>query len=120
MKRFIKIVGLSLVIGLCVGAMLAAQTPKPPAAYSKDGGPLQPPTIPPPLVTKVFKAQAQLAQAELQQAAADNAVQQRAQVVQELFKELQAACGDKHQPQLDQAGDPVCVVKPASPPKPGK
>lgn len=109
MKRIIQALTI-LAIGLCVGAMLAQQ-PTPP-----------PPVIPAALVTRVFKAQAQLAQAELQQAGADAAVQSKAQVVQELFKELQTVCGDKNQPQLNQQGDPVCVAKPwsAPPPKPGK
>lgn len=98
MKLAIRLITF-LVIGLCVGAMLAQQpkTAKPPA-------------IPDALQARFWKAQTQLKNA---QDAARSAEEQSQQVV----KEIQAACGAEFQPQMNPQGDPVCVAKPAEKPK---
>lgn len=78
------------------------------------------PEIPAALITKTFKAQAQLADARLSATQAEQAVQAKTQAMQQVLAELAAACGPAHQPQLDAAGDPVCVAKPAAKPEPKK
>jgi hypothetical protein len=87
-----------LLIGLCVGAMLA-QKPTP-----------QPPTIPDAVQAKFWKAQVQVKNAQA-------ALQAAEQQVQEAVVEIQKACGADFQPQMNHVGDPVCAAKPKPPAK---
>lgn len=95
-KRLIRIATFFL-IGLCAGAALP-QAPAP-----------APPAISDALKAQFFKAQAQKIQADI-------AAQQKQQVFAQAVADLNKACGDGFEPQLNPAGDPACVAKPA--PKP--
>lgn len=83
----------SLFVIVALALPLAAQDPKPPAT----------PTIPEPVLTRFWKAQAQVQQNE---AALQNA---RAKM-QAAVTEMQTACGKEFQPQMNPQGDPACVV----------
>lgn len=82
-----------------------AQTPKPP-------------TISDAIKLKFFKASAESQTASAQANAAAQVAQQKQVAFQAVVKELRAACGDKFVPEIDKAGDPVCVAKPEAPKKP--
>jgi len=74
--------------------------------------PAKAPEVPAPLVTKLFKAQAELANAQLAAQRAGQALDQKNAVMQEIVGELRNACGPSHEPKINDAGDPVCVAKP--------
>lgn len=108
MKRIIQITTL-FIVGLCVGAMLAQQ-PKPTVKPAPVAANHPPPAIPETMQKDFWKAQAQMTNAEANLRSAQQAAQQAVQ-------EIQRACGADFQPQSDAKGDPVCVPKPAPPPK---
>lgn len=91
-----------LAAGLLAGAA-SAQTPKPP-------------DIPATLSAKFFKAHSESTDAQLQVINAQRQVDAKVQAERQVIAELQAACGEKFQPNMNQQGDVVCVAKPAEKP----
>lgn len=91
---------------LTCAAMLVLGQQKP--AESKPGAP----ALPEALKAKYFKASAQSLQAQTQMEQVRQLVTQRNTEFQAVVSEIQKACGEKFQPQIDKEGDPACVVKP--------
>lgn len=106
MRKFV-IFCTTLFLFSCLAGAAIAQTPK-----KTPENPSAPPAISPALAARVFKAQAQSLQAQLGVDQAQKMLTDRNQNLQAAISELQSTCGTKFQLQLDQSGDPVCVVKP--------
>lgn len=102
-----------LLVGLCVGAMLAQQPKTLKPAETPAAAPA--PQIPDGLAKRFFKAHAESSDANLAVINAQKVVEQKVQAERQVIAELQAACGEKFQPNMNQAGDVVCQAKPEVP-----
>lgn len=77
-----------------------------------------PPTIPDSLMAKFYKAQAQLVISQAAIEKANSEAEGKRKAYTDTLNELMKACGDGYTMQANAAGDPSCVVKPATPAKP--
>ena len=97
---FSKIAQGALCAMLCVAAVAEEKKPEPVPAITDAHR------------AQFFKAQLQVNQAQAAMTAAQ-------QTMQAAVTDLPKDCGEKFQPQMDPAGDPVCVAKP-EPAKPAE
>lgn len=102
MKRIILLTAFMLA-GIVTGTLFS-QTP-PTADKPKDD---PKPTISAEIRAKFYKAQVELLNAQ-------RAVDQKTQAMQQVVGEINAVCGEKFIPNLDQAGDLQCVPRPTPP-----
>jgi len=110
MKRIAAILGMA---ALMLGASIYAQQPPAPEKPKAD----VPPVLTGDQRAMYFKAHDNITSANAALQQAQQQIQQAQQEFQAVVAELNKACGDKYQPQLDQSpgpkhGDPVCVLKP--------